>query len=196
MEGSAVPVHGRHQKIGVILVVQHGIVRGQESRSVSDVRVGNVHVVVEVEAEINRSGTLVIDSEVAIEDVIGGVDPVREGKPQKRKVGNSETRFDDRSPPFIGSGEDVVRPEPGKGSANGKADSATSPPHMVLFSNQGIGELPNEAGLIEGDIKTTIRDREFPGQYGSFDTGGRTKRLSSMLLLGPFLCKVQKLLLH
>ena len=49
------------------------------------------------------------------------------------------------------------------------------PPHMVFFSNQWIGELPDEAGLIEGDIKTTIRDREFPGQYGSFDTGREDK---------------------
>ena len=141
------------------------------------------------EKDFGRIGTLVVDLEMAVEDVVRRVDPVCEMKPKEGKFRDSEACFYDGCPTFIGSGENVVGSEPGKKTSRRQSDPAVATSHMVLFSDERIGQFPNGAGLIEGDIKTTIRDREFPCQHGSFDAVDRRNRLRPMLLQGKILRK-------
>ncbi len=159
-----VAVEGRHEEVKVILVVKHRAMVRKVRGRIPDVGVGDVHIEVKKDPERDFGLRGVLDPEMAIEDVVVGVDPVRQKKRERGEGVQHNPGADNGRPGFIFPGENMFGCDPLEAGDRGEADSADASSDMALLSDMGVGQLPDGSRGVEGDKEASVCKGMFPGQ--------------------------------
>jgi hypothetical protein len=106
----------------------------------------------------------VFNPEMAIENVIIDIDPVRQKKGKGRQGVQCNPGAYNRGPRLVFPGDDMFGTNPFESGHGGHANAADASSHMALFPHMGVGELPDGPGGVEGDEKASVCKGVFPGQ--------------------------------
>jgi hypothetical protein len=114
---------------------------------------------VEKKDDIGRGLAVIVDPEVTVKDVVVLVDPVGKGEEKGWKGRNPQPGAHDGRSGLVGPRQDMLRADPRKDSIGKKTDPAVPAAHMVLFSDQRVGQFADGSDIVKGHEKMSVGDR-------------------------------------